>query len=57
MKTYAIKMKSNSSREHRIRRKDFISFSEAASWAFLERIKMGEGWSIISVGEELSCAS
>jgi len=55
MKTYSIKLKSTTSQEHYIRRAEFLTFPEAASWAFMEKIKMGKTWSIVSVTEDYRC--
>ena len=55
MKTYSIKLKSNTSQEHCIRRAEFLTFPEAASWAFMEKVKMGKSWSIVSVTEDNRC--
>ena len=55
MKTYSIKLKSNISQEHYLRRADFLTFPEAASWAFMEKIKMGKAWTIVSITEDYRC--
>tara|TARA_R110000765_G_scaffold256820_2_gene357186 strand:- start:1257 stop:1418 length:162 start_codon:yes stop_codon:yes gene_type:complete len=52
MKTYSIKLKSTTSQEHCIRRVESLTFPEAASWAFMTKIKMGKQWSIVSVTED-----
>ena len=55
MKTYSIKMKSATSQEHLLRRREFLTFSEAASWAYIARNKMGEEWLIVSITEDNQC--
>ena len=51
MKTYSVKLKNTTSQEHCIRRVEFLTFPEASSWAFMEKIKMGKTWDIVSVAE------
>lgn len=55
MKTYSIKLKSSTSQEHCIRRAEFLTFPEAASWAFVEKIKMGKRWKVVSIAEDNRC--
>jgi len=55
MKTYSIKLKSSASQEQCIRRVEFITFAEATSWAFMEKVKMGKNWTIVSVTEDNRC--
>ena len=52
MKTYSVKLRNVTSQEHCLRKKDFLTFPEAASWAFMEKIKMGKNWEITSVRED-----
>ena len=52
MRTYIIKLKRNNSEENVIHRKQFLSFPEAASGAYMIRAKLGNSWIIDSVAEE-----
>lgn len=52
MKTFVIKLKKNNSEERSIHRKEFWSFQEAASRAYMIRAKLGNNWVIDSVAEE-----
>ena len=49
MKKYIIKMKNTKSEQYNIQNKDFVSFPEAASHAYMQRAKMGSHWEIVSV--------
>ena len=55
MKTYSIKLKNTVSQEHCIRRLEFLTFPEAASWAFIAKVKMGKTWTIVSIAEDYRC--
>lgn len=51
MKQYTIKLKKRKAEEHVLSVKEFMSFSEAASWAYVKRSKLGYGWYIQSISE------
>tara|TARA_R100001510_G_C7638366_1_gene196227 strand:- start:627 stop:794 length:168 start_codon:yes stop_codon:yes gene_type:complete len=55
MKQYTIKLKKRESEEHSVSMQNFASFPEAATWAYLKKSKLGQGWYIQSISEKLSC--
>jgi len=52
MRTYIIKLKRTNSEENVIHRKQFLSFPDAATGAYIMRAKLGSSWIIDSVAEE-----
>lgn len=49
MKNYIIKIKNTKSEEYKIKNKDFVTFPEAVSHAYMQCAMMGSDWEIISV--------
>ena len=52
MKTFIIKLKKSNSEQRSIHRKEFLSFQEAVSEAYMIRAGLGYSWTIDSVVTE-----
>ena len=49
MKKFIIKMKNKDSEEYKIENKQFVTFPEAVTHAYIQKAKRGSNWEIVSV--------